>query len=103
MFLSSNPKGYNIDKMLSFLASDKIVFLFYFIGIDSNREINTILVSLFDDVLIDATIILRHWAGRNSRGVTQFNGEMIKTIINGQKLIIDTSKAIEFIQKLIDL
>ena len=34
LFLSSNPKGYNIDKLLEFLATEKSVYLIYIIAID---------------------------------------------------------------------
>jgi hypothetical protein len=34
MILNSNPKAYNIDKMLEFLSTDKSIFMFYFVGLD---------------------------------------------------------------------
>lgn len=34
MILNSNPKAYNLDKMLEFLTTDRSVFMFYFVGID---------------------------------------------------------------------
>lgn len=78
MILKSNPKAYNIDKILDFLSQDGSVFLFYFIGFDTTKITDTILVSMFQENLLNATITLKHWAGRNSRGVTQFEGKAIE-------------------------
>ncbi len=72
MILSSNPKAYNLDKILEFLSHEKSVFMFYFIGVDPTRIVNTVLVSVFQSELLRSTILLKHWSGRNSRGVTQF-------------------------------
>ena len=65
MILSSNPKAYNLDKILEFLSHDKSVFMFYFVGVDPTRIVNTVLVSMFQTDLLRSTILLRHWAGRN--------------------------------------
>jgi len=102
MALDSNPKAYNIDKMLEFLSRDKSVFLFYFIGIDPGKVINTVLVSMFEDKLIKGTLLLKHWAGRNSRGVTQLEGKVIKEVLinPSDNINIDDSKA--FIEKMIN-
>jgi len=70
MILNSNPKAYNLDKMLQFLAQDRSVFLFYFVGVDPGKSLATVLVSMFQRDLLEGTILLRHWAGRNSRGVS---------------------------------
>lgn len=102
MFLDSNPKGYNIDKLLEFLSTDKAVYMIYLVGIDDNGKIIVSLCSCFDTRLIQATSIRHHWAGRNTRGVTQFIGEKLKDILNNQtNSIIDKSKAIEFLHSLI--
>jgi hypothetical protein len=77
MILSSNPKAYNLDKMLEFLSRYRSFFMFYFVGVDPGRIVNTVLVSMFQERLLRATIVLKHWAGRNSRGVTQFEGTTI--------------------------
>jgi hypothetical protein len=47
MILSSNPKGYNIDKLLEFLSKDQSVFMFYFIGLEPNKIVSQILISMF--------------------------------------------------------
>lgn len=62
MILQSNPKAYNIDKVLDFLSSDESVFLFYFIGIEPSRIVNQSLVSIFQKDLLNSTIIQSHWA-----------------------------------------
>jgi hypothetical protein len=103
MILSSNPKAYNLDKMLEFLASNRSVFLFYFIGVDPGKIVNTVLVSMFQQRLLQSTILLRHWSGRNSRGVTQFEGKAINDLIAMPESAIDEGSAIAFLKRIIDL
>jgi hypothetical protein len=81
MILRSNPKAYNLDKMLEFLANSRSVFMFYFVGVAPGKIVNTVLVSMFQEKLLHATILLKHWSGRNSRGVTQFEGTAINDLI----------------------
>ncbi|MDI6751262.1 MAG: hypothetical protein QME07_00140 [bacterium] len=103
MVLSSNPKGYNIDKLLEFLATGKSVFMFYFIGIEPNKIVNKILTSMFQTDLLKSTILLKHWSGRNSRGVTQFEGGIIHKLILSPNNRIDNSEGNKFLETLIDL
>ncbi len=103
MILNSNPKAYNIDKMLEFLAREKTVFMFYFVGVDATKIVNTVLVSMFETNLLECTIVLRHWAGRNSRGVTQFEGRTINSLISSPTFVIDQGAAGVFLRKLIAL
>ncbi len=103
MILNSNPKAYNIDKMLEFLAHEKSVFMFYFVGVDATKIVNTVLVSMFETNLLNCTIVLRHWAGRNSRGVTQFEGKTINSLIGSPTFTIDPDAAAVFLRKLIAL
>ena len=103
MILNSNPKAYNLDKMLEFLASDRSVFMFYFVGVDPMRVVNTVLVSMFQKDLLEATILLRHWAGRNSRGVSQFEGRAINALIERPSTEIDETKAKKFLEQVIAL
>lgn len=81
LFLSSNPKGYNIDKLLSFLAEDNSVYLVFIVAIDEHERISTRLCSMYNTQLLSATRIIRHWAGRNSRGVTQYLGKALEDIV----------------------
>jgi hypothetical protein len=105
MFLNSNPKAYNIDKMLEFLARDKSVFMFFFIGINLDKTIKTVLVSMFDGELLGGTRIIHHWAGRASRGVTQFEGHAINSIIESQSqpAPVPLAQARSFLEKLMAL
>lgn len=104
MVLASAPKGYNLDKMLEFLAEDNTVFMIYFVGIDYERKtIKTKLISMFQNTLVNNTVIQAHWAGRNSRGVSQFNGEAVKHIILNEGNTIDKQKAKMFLDKILSL
>ena len=103
MILKSNPKAYNVDKMLDFLARDRSVFMFYFVGFDPRNIVNTALVSIFQKDLLAATILLRHWAGRNSRGVSQFEGRAINSLIEQPSAQIDGPKAKNFLERVIAL
>lgn len=103
MILSSNPKAYNLDKMLEFLTNSRSVFMFYFVGVDPGKVVNTVLVSMFQKKLLRATILLRHWSGRNSRGVTQFEGTAINHLIVNPEDTIDEDEARAFLQQVIAL
>jgi hypothetical protein len=103
MILDSNPKAYNLDKMLEFLATPKSVFMFYFVGVDPDRIVNTVLVSMFQKRLLSSTILLKHWAGRNSRGVSQFEGKTIGNLILSPDNEIDADMASAFLAKIIAL
>ena len=103
MVLSSNPKAYNLDKVLQFLATEKSVFMFYFVGVDLTKIVNSVLVSMFQTDLLASTILLKHWSGRNSRGVSQFEGRTIEALIKNPKTDVNTAGAMEFLKKLIAL
>lgn len=98
LFLSSNPKGYNIDKLLSFLATDNSVYLVYIVAIDEEKNISTRLCSVYNRQLLSGTRIIKHWAGRNSRGVTQYDGAALENIVSDFDRHIDSSAAAEFIE-----
>lgn len=103
MVLDSNPKAYNLDKVLEFLATDSSVFMFYFVGIEPAKIVNTVLVSMFQEDLLDSTLLLKHWSGRNSRGVSQFEGKTIGNLILSPKSCIDNEKATNFLRKILAL
>ena len=103
LILNSNPKAYNLDKMLEFLARDKSVFMFYFVGVDPGKTVSTALVSMFHQKLLGATILLRHWAGRNSRGVSQFEGRVIDDLIADPKGEIDQQGSLGFLARIMEL
>lgn len=97
LFLSSNPKGYNIDKLLSFLSEEKSVYLIYVIAIDEDKTIRTQLCSMFNRQLLSGTRIIKHWAGRNSRGVTQYSGSALEAVIDDFDFEIDYENSQNFI------
>ena len=103
MILNSNPKAYNLDKMLEFLSTDRSVFMFYFVGVDPGRIVDTVLVSIFQETLLGATITLKHWAGRNSRGVTQFEGKAVGQLIQNPEFEINIEMAKEFLRRVLEL
>jgi len=103
MILDSNPKAYNLDKVLEFLATDRSVFMFYFVGIEPTKIVNTVLVSMFQEDLLDSTLLLKHWSGRNSRGVSQFEGKTIGSLILSPKSHIVNEKAVNFLSKILAL
>lgn len=103
MILNSNPKAYNLDKMIEFLTNDRSVFMFYFVGVDPGKIVNTVLISMFQTKLLRSTILLKHWAGRNSRGVSQFEGKAINELIINPDSAVDERAAVEFLLRVIAL
>ncbi|HET7866086.1 MAG TPA: hypothetical protein VFL86_16935, partial [Burkholderiaceae bacterium] len=86
-----------------FLAAPRSVFMFYFVGVDPEKIVNTVLVSMFQRRLLSSTILLKHWAGRNSRGVSQFEGKTIGSLILAPDSEIDLDAARAFLTKIIAL
>ena len=102
--LASNPKAYNIDKMLRVLAAGNTLFCFFFVGIDrQRRQVSTRLISVLDQTILRATRIQFHWAGRNSRGVTQLTGDLRGIFSPDYHGIVEVAEAEAFLQGLIDL
>lgn len=102
LFLDGNPKAYNIDKLLKFLALEKSVYMIYLLGINDDSSIIARLCSVFDPRLIRNTNVIQHWAGRNTRGVAQFIGSGLVDILNQpDKAVVDESEAILFLNTLI--
>lgn len=101
MVLNSAPKAYNLDKMLEYLAKNSTVFLFYFVGIIPNRIIGQALISMFQDDLRESTHLLKHWAGRNSRGVSQFNGQTIDKLIKSPNNKINVKDSERFLKEIL--
>jgi len=102
--LSSSPKAYNIDKVLKALSAGNTVFSFFFVGIGlEEKRVVTCLVSILDEKILSATRIQFHWAGRNSRGVTQLSGSLESIFESEFSETINIEKAKEFLQSLIDL
>lgn len=97
----SNPKGYNIDKLLSFLATDRSVYLIYLIALDTELPFHTKLCSVFSPHLLQGTNIQFLWAGRDSRGVTQFDGKALRKLLTEPEEEIDIPKAEQFLKDLL--
>lgn len=97
LFLSSNPKGYNIDKLLTFLSEEQSVYLIFIVAIDKDEQISTRLCSMYNRQLLSATRIISHWAGRNSRGVTQYLGKALEDIVSDFDRTIDVEEAYRFL------
>lgn len=102
LFLDGNPKAYNIDKLLEFLASEQSVYMIYLLGINDDGSIVARLCSVFDSRLMRNTKVIHHWAGRNTRGVAQFIGTGLVDILNQRdKSEVDEEAAKDFLDDLI--
>jgi hypothetical protein len=102
--LASNPKAYNIDKVLRVLAAGHVLLCFFFVGIDrERRQVSTRLVSVLDRPILRATRIQFHWAGRNSRGVTQLTGDLSSIFNATYRGLVDVAEAEAFLESLIKL
>lgn len=102
--LASSPKGYNIDKVLKSLGTGNTVFCFFFIGLNlETQTLSTRLISILDTSILNATRIQFHWAGRNSKGVTQLTGNISPIFSSGYRETVDDAQAKSFLQMLIEL
>lgn len=100
--LASNPKCYNVDKMLSVLAAGNVVFCLLFVGVNRDTQaISTRLISIFDKTILAATRTQFHWAGRNSRGVTQLTGDFSSVLDERYRQQIDIAEAVHFLKSLL--
>lgn len=102
LFLLSNPKGYNIDKLLSFLSNERSVYMIYVVAINKNKDISTRLCSMYNRQLLSGTRVIKHWAGRNSRGVTQYDGRSLEDIVSNFDSTIDSEQSERYIRELLD-
>ena len=104
LYLDSNPKAYNIDKFLKCMGKDNSVFMFFFVGIDEDGIVNTILVSVFHDKLLRTTLLQHHWAGKGTRGAAQFNGKIINELLQENPFVntIDESESKKFLEELLN-
>jgi hypothetical protein len=100
--LSSSPKLYNIDKALRELADGSSVFCVFLIGIDrQGHRVVGRLVDILDTALIEMTRVQFHWAGRNSRGVTQLAGDVNGFFNPTFARRVDAEKARAFLAELL--
>jgi hypothetical protein len=100
---ASAPKAYNIDKMLSLLSQPGTVFAFFFVGLNASLQMcQSRLISIFDPVLINATRVQTHWAGRASRGVTQLTGDMSRVFDATYQPSVDVEAAVRLLRSFIE-
>lgn len=100
---SSYPKLYNIDKQLEALSGGKTACLLYFVHLDlEENRVSTYLVNCFDEAVIENTRVQFHWAGRNSRGVTQLDMNIRDSFRGEWRDRHDLPRALQFIDALID-
>lgn len=104
VYLSSNPKAYNIDKFLKQMSEPGSIFLFFFIGVDENSIFKTLLCPVYHHKLVSNTILQFHWAGRSTRGAAQFNGTAIDEMLKEETFrnYIDADQCKAFLQNLLD-
>lgn len=105
IYLSSNPKAYNIDKFLQQMSDGNSLLFFFFIGIDETGVFNTALCSVYHDKLLQASIRQCLWAGRGSRGTIQFHGKAIDEILAQRDFRnnIDKPTSLKFIDALLGI
>lgn len=102
--LSSAPKAYNIDKFLELLTDRTKGFAFLFVAIDLEKEvIETRLVQPFDPIVIDATRVQPHWAGRGSRGATQLTTKVNTVFDKNFHQTVDQTAAVSMLTRFIEL
>jgi len=100
--LSSNPKAFNVDKLLRELSSLGNYVFFLFVLIDLERGVvKANLLSVFNEVLIQYTRVQHHWAGRNSRGATQLNADITDLVEQSYEDKINQDSAKAFLDKLL--
>jgi hypothetical protein len=99
---SSSPKAYNIDKALQTLSRPGTLIVFCFVGVDLDAaKVTSSTVSILGREVLDATRVQFHWAGRNSRGVTQLAGDFDQLFQDGYREHIDTDRAVHFLKGLL--
>lgn len=100
--LSSSPKLYNIDKTLKELSRGSTALCLFMIGVDlEGRNLSGRLVDILDEQVINGTRIQFHWAGRNSRGVTQLALDARVFFEASFRGRIDLKKASAFLEQLL--
>ena len=101
--LSSSPKAFNIDKTLESLSTGNAIFFFMMVLIDIKRKkVECHFVPILSDVLVSKLAIQHHWAGRDSRGVTQISSGFYKLIQTEDYNVITEEHAQEFLKKLLN-
>jgi len=101
---ASAPKAYNVDKALQALSDGRTAIAFCFVGVALHaRTVCSSVVSIFDRTVLNATCVQFHWAGRNSRGVTQLTGNLTPLFRAGYQESVDVEQARAFLGQLLGL
>lgn len=101
---ASSPKAYNVDKAIEALSDGRTAIAFCFVGVDLHSEtVRSSTVSIFDETVLNATRVQFHWAGRNSRGVTQLTGDLTPLFVGGYRESVNVDKARGFLEELLGL
>jgi hypothetical protein len=101
---ASSPKAYNVDKALAALGTGQTLVAFCLVGIHvGSGRVTASTVSIFDETVLAATRVQSHWAGRNSRGVTQLTGNLAALFDPAYQERIDVPRAQQFLQGLLSL
>lgn len=79
------------------------MYLIYVVAIDEHKKIFTRLCSMYNRQILNGTRILKHWAGRNSRGVTQYDGTALENVISKFDNTIDINVAEKFINDCLNI
>jgi hypothetical protein len=86
------------------LAEGNTVISFFFVGVNpSGGVVRTGLASTLDETVINATQVQFHWAGRNSRGVTQLTRDLSFVFDPVFRERVNTARARVFLQELLEL
>jgi len=88
MYLNSQPKGFSIDDILLYLSEANTVFLFYWVGIEKDETLKLQLLPIFENNMLKRSHIQKHWSGINQRGHIQFDGKVMKSILNTKNYTI---------------
>ena len=76
--------------------------ILYIVIMNGKNSLKTDLVSIFQKQILDKTRIQHHWAGRNSRGVAQFDGQALEYFLKDDKIKIEIEKAKRYLIDLLD-
>ena len=102
--LNSNPKAFNIDKALKTFSEPDEIFCFLMILIDRQESnIKSNLIPVLSTIFLQKLEIRHHWAGRNSRGVTQLSGDIYALFNSANSPTIDIKSATKYLQSLLDI
>ena len=102
--LSSSPKAFNIDKVLKILSKKNEIFCFLVLVIDVERQsIESRLIPILANEFICMLRVQHHWAGRNSRGVTQMSGNINSLVDKKNLLSFDLDNAKNYLCQLLDI